>query len=500
MAACCGKKQHLLVARKQKSHTKPTQKQIPKMTTRPRNVGIKASYVHFPSTFVSQAKLEQFDGVSAGKYTTGLGQEQMGFCGPREDTTSLMMTAVSELLTRYGLSYKDIGRLEVGTESLVDKSKSAKTSLMRMFKENTSLEGVTSINACYGGTAALFHTADWVESSAWDGRYGLVVCGDVAVYERGPARPTGGAGVVAMLIGPDAPLVLESSMRSTHMEDVYDFYKPNMESEYPIVDGKLSTSCFLRSVDVCLARYAEKFERLQGKKFSLQDDIQHCVFHLPYTKLVQKSFGRMQFADEKRIASPSSPFAPYFNLDDESSYANRDLEKLALQRTAQDYQSKVFPSTLAGRRLGNLYTGSVYAGLASLIASSQENAPEFALGKRALMFSYGSGLAASLFSLRINGSLEEQRKVNDLMRRLDSRVEATAEEYTQAMLLREKEWCRPASQPTPHAKERLLPGEYYLAGVDALHRRTYAQVPPRAAAAVQQQAVRAMSTLARRLL
>ena len=71
-----------------------------------------------------------------------------------------------------------------------------------------------------------------VESSAWDGRLAIVVAGDIAVYAAGPARPTGGAGVVAMLIGPDAPLVLEPGMRASHMEDAYDFYKPDLGSEY----------------------------------------------------------------------------------------------------------------------------------------------------------------------------------------------------------------------------------------------------------------------------
>ena len=46
---------------------------------------------------------------------------------------------------------------------------------------NTDIEGVDSTNACYGGTAALFNCVNWVESSSWDGRYGLVVCADSAV-------------------------------------------------------------------------------------------------------------------------------------------------------------------------------------------------------------------------------------------------------------------------------------------------------------------------------
>lgn len=67
--------------------------------------------------------------------------------------------------------YSDIGRLEVGTETLVDKSKSIKSMLMRLFhnSNNNNVEGVDSTNACYGGTAALFNSIAWLESSAWDG-------------------------------------------------------------------------------------------------------------------------------------------------------------------------------------------------------------------------------------------------------------------------------------------------------------------------------------------
>jgi hypothetical protein len=41
----------------------------------------------------------------------------------------------------------------VGTETLLDKSKSVKTQLMRLFAEsgNGNIEGVDTMNACYGG-------------------------------------------------------------------------------------------------------------------------------------------------------------------------------------------------------------------------------------------------------------------------------------------------------------------------------------------------------------
>lgn len=64
---------------------------------------------------------------------------------------------------------------------------------MQLFKEsgNHDIEGVTSLNACYGGTNALFNTISWIESNSWDGRLAISVTVDIAVYKAGPARPTG---------------------------------------------------------------------------------------------------------------------------------------------------------------------------------------------------------------------------------------------------------------------------------------------------------------------
>jgi len=114
-------------------------------------------------------------------------------------------------MEKYNIDYNQIGRLEVGTETIIDKSKSVKSTLMQLFAKsgNTDIEGIDTTNACYGGTNALFNTINWMESTSWDGRYGLVVAGDIAVYASGNARPTGGCGVCALLIGPDAPIVME---------------------------------------------------------------------------------------------------------------------------------------------------------------------------------------------------------------------------------------------------------------------------------------------------
>lgn len=37
-----------------------------------------------------------------------------------------------------------------------------------------------------------------------------------------------------MLIGPNAPIIFESKLRGSHMAHAYDFYKPDLASEYPV--------------------------------------------------------------------------------------------------------------------------------------------------------------------------------------------------------------------------------------------------------------------------
>ena len=75
----------------------------------------------------------------------------MGFADCNEDIVSMMLSAVDGLLEKTGVDPSQIGRLEVGTETLIDKSKATKTSLMRLFGDNSDIEGVDTINACYGG-------------------------------------------------------------------------------------------------------------------------------------------------------------------------------------------------------------------------------------------------------------------------------------------------------------------------------------------------------------
>lgn len=451
-----------------------------------KNVGILAMETYVPSRFVSMTALEKADGIAAGKYTIGLGQSRMAFVDDREDINSICLTAVQRLMDNYGIDPKDVGRLEVGTESLVDKSKSTKTTLMKLFEAsgNRSIEGTTNINACYGGTAAMLNSAAWVESSEWDGRYAIFVAADIAVYEAGPARPTGGVGAVAVLIGPDAPLRVVPKLRSTHSVDAYDFYKPTMSSEYPTVDGKFSQVCYLKAVDDCYLGTMSKLTR-QSKRhtfLSLDTAFDYMCFHSPYNKLVQQSFRRMLFLDAHRLRQGGHPLPSalealesFAGLPLSDTYQNRDLDK-ALQSCGNDaYRRMVGPSEEFSKNIGNSYTAAVWANLLCLADAKGKDLE----GKRIGVFSYGSGAIATLLTLEgatePPGSpftLQRIHSVVGLHKRLAARTEATPAEFVDALRMRESTYG--TSSFTPHGSlDNVGKGVWYLKEVTAQGTRVY---------------------------
>lgn len=479
----------LLIAAHQKFSTVPAVAPLAKRDTWPKDVGIVALEVYFPAQYVDQTDLEKYNKVEAGKYTVGLGQTRMGFCSVQEDINSLCLTVVQRLMERIQLPWDAIGRLEVGTETIIDKSKAVKTVLMELFKDsgNTDIEGIDTTNACYGGTASLFNAANWMESSSWDGRYALVVCGDIAVYPNGAARPTGGAGAVAMLIGPEAPLALERGLRGTHMENVYDFYKPDGATEYPMVDGKLSTHCYSKALDRCYAYYRQKIQK-QWKEAGIDrpftlDDLQFMIFHTPFCKMVQKSLARLMLNDFLSASSDTQAsrykgLEAFRGLKIEDTYTNKDLEKVLAKVSLDTFNKKTKASLYLSTNNGNMYTSSLYGCLASLL--SQHSAKELA-GSRIGAFSYGSGLAATFFSFQVSqdaspGSLLGKlvSSVSDLPKRLDSRKRMSPEQFSEIMEQREH-FFRKVNFSPPGDINSLFPGTWYLERIDEQFRRKYAR-------------------------
>uniref|UniRef100_A0A0R3S202 Hydroxymethylglutaryl-CoA synthase n=1 Tax=Elaeophora elaphi TaxID=1147741 RepID=A0A0R3S202_9BILA len=486
-------------------------------------VGIRGMELYIPKLYINQKDLEAFDKVEKGKYTTGLGQEEMSFCADHEDITSICLTVVSKLLRNYELSVNDIGFLCVGTETLIDKSKSVKTSLMKLFEENCDIEGVDVKNACYGGTQALFHAIDWIHANwEFERRYAIAVMADIAVYSAGPARCTGGAGAFAALVGPNAVLSFERGLRATYMVDTYDFYKPNqpVPSEYPVVEGQASLQAYLIAVDEAYKLYCQKSERLRHEAVNISN-FDAMFFHCPFTRLVRKAFGVLSFLDFKRgfsnhLANIERAKPSEFLLEPrELNYMSRDFSKMTAQISAKLWAEKSEPFLLLNRRIGNTYTASLYLQLLSFfhwqvsrhlfylysyftlikqiissITFSSFSSPDEALsGQRLLFFSYGSGAAAAMFSARIlvleNDTKDQyaqmKRSANAAVALLENRLCIDPKRYYEILALREKLLSSRAPYRPEGVKNNLMdefslfPDTYYLLNIGDKYRRYYAR-------------------------
>ena len=443
-------------------------------------------------------------------------QTGLSFCGDREDSVSMAMTVLRQLMDRHGISANKIGRLEVGTESEVDASKSIKSHLMMVLQEEdsdaTDVEGCDCVHACYGGTVAVQNALNWIESRSWDGRHAIVVMADVSVYPRGPARPTSGAGAVALLLGPNAPLVFERGLQASYVTNAYDFYKPN--GLYPMVDGSMSVYCYLEALDKVYERFSAKFAQRSGRSFSMAD-ADHALFHSPYNKLVQRAYARLLYLDLSRIANGATANGTTAAVGDGdgpttttatgtdgppnvgNAHSNpcealiavplgeghhplppaqmpKELEKALVSQSFQEYDRKVRPSSCLARLCGNMYSASVWSGIAQLIETTGGDLE----GRRILVYSYGSGISATMMSMvgrKVEGqfSLERLQSMSDLAMRLARRAPKRPEEFEEAMALGEARYCTASYSPDVPAIEDLETGTYYLDAVDAKYRRRY---------------------------
>jgi hydroxymethylglutaryl-CoA synthase len=331
-----------------------------------------------PSYYVDQRKLAKHLNINEDKITRGLGLVQMGVPSLKEDPISAAMTVVRRIMDEYKIGPSDVGRLEVGTESNHDGSKSIKSYLMGLFDGNCEICGCDSVSACYGGTNALFNALCWMESSMWDGRYAIVVCTDISMYKEESAIPTSGAGAVAILLGPDPVFVFKREYFSHYFTNEFDFMKPRDTFPFPVIKGKAS-------IDSYLTAFAKNYSTLRERLGEeLRYDYLCC--HSPYARLPKKA----------------------------CSVAGIPVEK-------------VCKSLLAVERNGNSYTSSLYFGLISLLYNTRHSASS---GERILLFSFGSGSASSMFCIE---RVRVASLINDFEADLDMRKEMEPSEYMRRM-------------------------------------------------------------------
>ena len=100
------------------------------------------------------------------------------------------------------------------------------------------------------------------------------------------------------------------------------------------------------------------------------------------------------------------------------------MDKSLSQEEQKGLQENFDKSILYSQKVGNIYTGSLFLGLLSLL----ENSENLKAGDKIALFSYGSGAVAEIFSANLVEGYEKQLTTNRL-ELLDQRQELTVAAY-----------------------------------------------------------------------
>ncbi|MGT2799604.1 hydroxymethylglutaryl-CoA synthase [Streptococcus marmotae] len=331
------------------------------------NIGIDKIGFAAPSYVLDLADLALARQIDPNKFKVGLLQSEMAVAPITQDIVTLGAQAAAAILTDEDKAAIDM--VIVGTESSIDQSKAAAVFLHQLLDIQPFARSIEIKEACYGATAGLSlaksHIAQFPHSKV------LVIASDIAKYGLASGgEPTQGAGAVAMLVTADPSIMILNNDNVCQTRDIMDFWRPNYD-KYPQVDGKFSTEQYTDCLTTTFDYYVEK----TGK--SLADFAAMCL-HIPFSKQGLKGLQAICQQDEETL--------------------NRLTERF--------HEAIVY-----NKVVGNIYTGSIFLSLLSLL----ENSQSLKTGDAILFYSYGSGAVCEIFS----GTLVEGYRKQLLTDRLD---------------------------------------------------------------------------------
>ena len=309
---------------------------------------------------LNMADLALARGVDPEKFSKGLMLDATSITPITEDIVTLASDAAADILTDD--DKKAIDMVIVATESSIDQSKAAAVYVHSLLNIQPFARSFEMKEACYAATAGLnyakLHVAAHPNSKV------LVIASDIARYGVGSSgESTQGAGAVAMLVSQNPRILELADDNVAQTRDVMDFWRPNYSST-PFVQGIYSNKQYLDSLKTTWVAYQERhpvsYTHLRAHEIAA-----FCL-HLPYPKLALKGLNKI---------------------------IPKDLNPENKERLTSNFEASITYS----RQIGNIYTGSLYLGLLSLLEQSQN----LKTGDKIGFFSYGSGAVSEIFSGRL---------------------------------------------------------------------------------------------------
>lgn len=384
-------------------------------------VGIEAIAFDFPKIYLSVEEFAAHRNQDAAKLKAGLGIQKISFPDIHQDVVTFAANALEKLLSQENITFSEIAKIYVGTESGVDNSKPIGSYLFNMMEQKYG-EGILEhcdttefTFACIGAVDAMHNALDFIRCNPTE--KAIVIATDFAKYDlNSTGEYTQGAGAIAMLLSANPELIQIRPEIGISTEGVFDFFKPrrnfkegtfsvetNIESnqihesellvykEQPIFDGAYSQKCYVSRTKNAYLQLKKKLQTSER----LYENWDAIVMHLPYCFQARRSFIDI-FAEENPDLLQSQPGE---TLTDKS----KALYKSAAYATL--VENKITKTETLSGIIGNIYTGSIFlAFLGYLFSNKDQNIANHSVG----FIAYGSGSKSKAFIGSIGVSCHEK--------------------------------------------------------------------------------------------
>ena len=441
---------------------------------RMKSVGIDAIDYYIPNLFVDMQDLSLARDIPYEKLSQGLGLKKMSIPDSNEDTASLAANALLELITKNKINPSDIGRIYLGTETGLDSSKPISSYVIEIVEDllsekfgSRSFKNCDIVDltfACIGGVDALENCIDWVKGGSK--RKAIVIATDIAKYHLGSTGEyTQGAGALSLLITENPKMISISNIWGVASKGIGDFFKPrrifNKKDIFKEAASLMGTNPSDEEVLEILANNGSKFWNSSNKKIevykeepvyegqfsneSYQERIYEAldhfknqkninfltewsflIFHLPYAyhgrKMILEKW--IQWLEENGEIDNL-----YNEVGQEDNNRKEWLKLVSKSKMFNEFiQKKIMPGELASAEIGNMYTGSIFMALISLLSSALEKGEDIKNAKIGFL-SYGSGSKAKIFEGTLESQWEETIKELDLFSKLNNRIKIDIDSY-----------------------------------------------------------------------
>ena len=309
-----------------------------------------------------------------------------------EDVVTQAVNAAQSLTAGKEDQYK---LLILGTESSLDFGKPISTYVQKYLNLNQNCTNFEIKHACYSGTAAVRLATSWVQARE-DNAKALVIMSDLArAHLDDSAEITSGSGAVAISISKNPKILALDKINGTATKEVYDVARPTVDFEWG--DPLLSLYAFLDLAEIAW----NDFSRKTGIK-NLETAFDYMLYHIPLISLAKKTHHTLL------------------------ELCNPDLN---LDQSKASFQKMVEPSLAYNRLVSNVYSGSIWTSLLSLI----DHNPQLKEGTKIGFFSYGSGACAEFFTGQIGSDAYKLLQEKKLALRFKQRQNISVAEYEEAI-------------------------------------------------------------------